>query len=251
MMSSTNKRIKLVFWGEVEDAINNKDLDRVNSFLGNSSVSPRWTDSSGYFLGPGLGGGRPPSNSTMICGLLDLLNEYESNTNEVFQAFRALLRLHCDATTRNEHGQTALHILGRKFLGHDFKKFMQVLVDFIDDFKFKNFINAKDNYGRSALYYAVDGPCQSGIVHQFLSLGANPFVGDPTDVHVLHQVLTYFSEKNADEGTFLSAVAKLLNCGVLRLCGTLKEGQHYTILCGTIADTVSLNLPRRYLVSLK
>jgi len=192
--SSINKRNK-TGWDEINYAIVNCDLDRaihlVNEALGSQKVV---AGGSKNVVDPVLGD-PSPLHSKLVCRLLHLLNE--ENTDKILPPMIGLLKLGCDPKAKDEDGNTALHLMTRKeTLAYDFPEFSEALLGFIDESERISFINTKNKFGSPAILCALadryHGPT---MIASLLESGADPYVGDPTGVYILHKLLLFFSDE--------------------------------------------------------
>jgi len=198
-------------WNEVHEAFVNNDLRRLTALL---SQSPNTPDNA---LHPDDEG---PIASAVFLGLLHRLghgfkdlSRHESE-KLTLEAVTSLLRLGCDPMTRNEWGQSALHILTMKYFAYDFNQFIDILISFVEKSDRTSYANAMDGYGHSAIFYANDRYDSTNRVNRLLDFGADPFMEDPTGATILRTLLRRLHTHNAQsEEESLHVIVRLLQLG--------------------------------------
>jgi len=128
--------------------------------------------------------------------------------DDTLDAFTMLLELGCTPTAVDDQGRTILHILAKEFAFGI--PFIDTLMRYIDVSEMDEFINAIDNEGKSAIFYAtLDWSADK--VCKLLELSANPFCGVPSESYILHGILRRIHHSHEDDS--LRAIKILLEWG--------------------------------------
>jgi len=193
------------------DAQGKTALSYMADFGGAQKVSKLLEFSADPFVGD-------PTGSKILFCLLHHLETY--NQDPTLLAIKSLLSAGCDPKARNEQGQTALHILAHKdepnrFFTFFTGRFMNTLISFVDEAERSAYVNATDDEGKSALFYAARCHCHAAAkVCLLLDHYADPFLSDLTGSSILNAVLCHISYVRGDnDDDPVRAVTKLLELG--------------------------------------
>lgn len=164
-----------------------------------------------------------PDGSSILHNVLCLRGDEE----DVLPTVTKLLELGCgDPMVRDEQGRTALHILVANDTGQHLNDCIDLLLSFVDESERTAYVNATDADGKSALYHAAVHYSSVSRVRRLLDLHADPFVGNPDGLSILHHVARDGKAANKDD--FLYTFTRLLELG----CGDpmARDGWGMTVL---------------------
>jgi len=120
-----------------------------------------------------------------------------SNEAAFLEAMTKLLNLGCSPMGRNQEGMTSLHLLTEYHVGKFFHRFVEVLVSSCVALPRDRFVNAMDDKGKTALYFA-SYKNDADKVNTLLEFGADPYVGDPTGSCIRDMVLRSLDDDDFD-----------------------------------------------------
>jgi len=137
-------------------------------------------------LGEGMGGDPYDDDGTSTSILHNV-----AQRGSVHSIIRLLKHGGYNPRAQNEHGQTILHILAKYSLPYMFNQIVDAMMIFVPESERFDYVNTIDGRGKSALYSVTRKDLFPIKILKLLELSADPFIGNPNGISILHQLLQF------------------------------------------------------------